>query len=292
MQDSLFHPRPSWLPRAAAALARYEFLTARQLAALVRADDALVAKAMEALALERVVDRLVPHPGLETTAPAPAYTLTRLGLRELARVEGLANPTVPHIRRSPFTLAHDLERNSFGVVLELLAREKRLTLLHFETARTQIATVAHLLVGGEVRRIPLVADALALLEVDGTRTGLLLEIDRGTVAARRMEEKYRGYHAWWREGGPLRRFGVQSLRVLTVVPHKRRLRQLHTAALDATMGRGSGLLWFGEQSLVDLDHPAELLTAGWTVARSDPSPEPLFAPSPKSPATTTLSWAS
>lgn len=276
MQDSLFHPRPSWLPEATAALARHEFLTAHQLAPLVEVDTALVADVLETLAHDGLLERLVPHPGFEAKTPRPAYALTRLGARELARVERAEEFVVPRAKRSPFTLAHDLERNTFGVVLELLARRRRLRLLRFETTRSKIADVTHLLVSGEVRRIPLVADALALVEVEGLRTGLLIEIDRGTVAARRMEEKYRGYHAWWREGGPHRRFGIQSLRVLTVVPHKRRLRQLHTAALEATAGRGSGLLWFGEKSLVDLDAPEKLLTASWTVARSDPAPEPLF----------------
>lgn len=289
MQDSLFHPRPSWLPEAIEALARYEFLTARELAALVHADVAHVADLMEGLAHDGLVERLVPHAGFEATTPAPAFALTRLGVRELARLDGHDDRLVPRTKRSPMTLAHDLERNTFGVVLELLARRKHLRLLRFETARSKIADVTHLLAQGEVHRIPLVADALALVEVVGVRTGLLIEIDRGTVAARRMEEKYRGYHAWWREGGPHRRFGIESLRVLTVVPHKRRLRQLHAAALEATAGRGSGLLWFGEKSLVDLDRPEKLLSAGWTVARSDSAPEPLFTKAPK-PRANSLSW--
>jgi hypothetical protein len=258
------------------ALARYEILTARELRALVGADLAEVADTLEALVHEGLLERLHPHPGLKAETPAPAYALSRLGVRELRRLDGHGERPVVLVRRSPFTLAHDLERNAFGVVLELLAARGHFRLLRFETARSRIADVAHLLVAGEAHRIPLVADGLAVLEVDGQRTGLLVEIDRGTVAARRMEEKYRGYHAWWREGGPHRRFGIQSLRVLTVVPHKRRLRQLHAAALDATMGRGSGLLWFGESSLVNAETPEELLTANWTVARCDPAPEPLF----------------
>lgn len=285
MQNSLFHPRPAWLPDAAEALARYEFLTAVQLAALVRADHALVAHVVESLVREGLLERLSPHPGFEVKTPAPAYALTRLGARELARVEGHAErPT--RRKRSSFTLAHDLERNAFGVVLELLSRQRALDLQRFETTRARIADVAHLLLAGEARRVPLVADALALVEVDGIRTGLLVEIDRGTVSTRRMEEKYRGYHAWWREGGPHRRFGIQSLRVLTVVPHKRRLRQLHAAALEATAGRGSGLFWFGEDSLVDVEAPERLLASKWTVARSDPAPEPLFHVTPCNPAGT------
>lgn len=276
MQDSLLTPRPVWVPEAARALVRHEFLTAHQLAALVGTDVAQVVPVLDTLTQDGLLARLWPHPGFGAEAAAPAFALTRLGIRELARCQDLDRERLPRPRRSPFTLAHDLARNDVGVVLELLDRRGQLDLLRFETARARLADVAHQLVRGELARIPLVADALAVLDVEGTTTALLFEIDRGTVAAARMEEKFRGYHAWWREGGPRRRFGVESLRVATVVPSERRLRQLHGAALEATAGRGSGLFWFATMDAIDLDIPEKVLGPVWTVAREAPTPEPLF----------------
>ncbi len=276
MQNSLFHPRPAWLPDAAKAIAKHECLTAKQLAALLCADPVEVGRALDALVREGLLESHCPHHGFEEGAPSVAFTLTRLGARELARVIEQDLRGGVRLRRSPLTLAHDLERNDLGIVLELLDRQGSLRLLRWETTRSRLAEVAHLRVRGEQLRIPLVADGLAVLSVGGRRTALLVEIDRGTVSTTRMEEKFRGYHAWWREGGPARRFGVESLRVLTIVPHVRRLRQLHTAALDATLGRGSGLFWFAVAGVVDLDTPEKILGAVWTVAREDPRPEFLF----------------
>ena len=84
-----------------------------------------------------------------------------------------------------------------------------------------------------------------------------------------MTTKYRGYLGWMRDQGPERRFGVKSLRVLTVAPTPTRVARLRDAGLDATDGRGSGFLWFVSESVLDCAEPEKILMPTCSVARAN-----------------------
>jgi len=277
MQNPENNPRPAWLPAALDAVGRHQFLTGRQVAALAAVDQAEVRPTLEGLVAEKILVRLQPTRGLDGAPPGPAFALTRRGAALVAGATGRPAPRVPNPGKSLYMLAHDLGRNEIGIVLEILDRSGRLRLLRWETARTRIGASVQLPLRGRALRVPLVADALAIVEVAGKTDALLVEIDMGTVSLPRMRTKYAAYLAWWREGGPERRFGQKALRVLTIAPNEKRLYRLREAALAATDGRGSGLFWFGEQKLVDAGRPPLLLGPGW---RSGTYPSEQRAASP------------
>lgn len=259
LQDSLLAPRPPWVADALGLLARYRFLTARQFAAVIGRGEGDVASALEGLVAEGVLQTLTPTTIALAAPKGSAFALTRAGLACIA-TEHVVNPhQIVRPLRSSFTLAHELLVNEFALVLHQLDARRTLRLLSWETRRERIADVAHLAVKGRALRIPLVADGLAVVEHGGRKQGLLIEVDLGTVSARRMREKFAGYHAWWAEGGPVRRWGLGALRVLTIAPAPRRLERLRDLALEAVDGRGSGLFWFLPQMAVDVTHPEHLL---------------------------------
>lgn len=268
LQDNLLHPRPSWLPEVLAILGRHGFATARQLGATVGVPIADLDGALGELVQEGLLQVLVPTHALHGGTPEPAYLLARRGAELLRGLDEHAQVRPVRPEKSRYTLAHDLLRNEFGLVLERLGRMGVIQFHRFETAREKIAAVGHVGGRGLPERIPLVADGLAVVEIDGHVTALLIEIDRGTVALPRMASKYAGYLAWYQDQGPLRRFGMKSLRVLTIAPSAARLHRLREAALEATGGRGSGLFWFAPESAVDVTDPERLLGSVCIVART------------------------
>lgn len=268
-QDSLLHPRPAWLPAAFGVLARHRFVTAPQLAARLHVDPAEVVLTLDALVGEGLLQAVSPSQNLRGDPVPRAYLLTRTGSDLYATTTGEDRPTVVDPRRSLGMLEHELAIVTMALVLERLTDQGVLHLLRFETARAKIADVTHVAQDGRPRRIPLVADALAVVEVAGEVRALLIEIDRGTVPVERMATKYLGYVSWQRMNGPFRRFGIKNFRVLTVAPNRTRLERLREIATDR--GGSSRFLWFVDASEVAVDDPKRLLGLVWSVAGHDPS---------------------
>lgn len=267
------------MPSALRLLAHHRYLTARMIAARLALPEPLVRGECATLVREGALRELRPTT-LQTRDPdAPAYAPTTRGL---ALIESDSTPRRARATRavtSAFSLAHELLLNELGLVLERLDESRALSLLSWTTARERLADVAHLNERGRPVRVPLVADALAVVEHHGTKLGVLIEIDMGTVSARTMRRKYRGYHAWWQDGGPVRRFGIAATRVLTVAPARSRLARLRSLAIEGTGGAGTGLLWFLPHDAVDVAAPERFFDAVATVARAgDETPRPLFAP--------------
>ncbi|MBI5515249.1 MAG: replication-relaxation family protein [Deltaproteobacteria bacterium] len=279
LQANLFAPRPPWVAGALELLARHRFLTARQLAAALGRAEPEVAPVAEALVGEGVLQTLAPTTLSLAKPGSRAFALTRAGLACIA-AEG--NPSPSRMVRpltSSFTLAHELLVNELALVVRLLDARGALRLLLWETRRERIADVTHLAERGRAVRVPLVADALLVVEHQGQRQGLLIEIDMATVSAKSMRRKFAGYHAWWSEGGPARRFGLTASRVLTVAPAVKRLERLRALSIEAVDARGSGLFWFLPHEAVDVVAPERLLAAVARVGKAgDESPRPLFPP--------------
>lgn len=231
---------------------------------------------LDGLVEERLLARLRPASVVADDGRHPAYALTRGGARLLAASTGQLVPRVPNPRKSLYMLAHELVRNELGIVFERLHRDGVLRLLRWETARAKIADVVQIVDHGRIVRVPLVADALAVVEAGGKPSALLVEVDMGTVSIARMRTKYAGYLSWWKSGGPARRFGLKSLRVVTIAPNENRLTRLREAAMEATEGRSGGLLWFGEQANVDVDRQGRLLDPAWTNASAAEPRRALF----------------
>ncbi|MBI5511437.1 MAG: replication-relaxation family protein [Deltaproteobacteria bacterium] len=241
----------------------------------------------EATELEATFAMLVGDGALRELRPstfavrdhAPAYALTPAGLALVDVDRERLRPRTTRTLRSAFSLAHELLVNEFGLALEALDARGDLRLLSWQTAREKIGDVVHLAEKGHAVRVPLVADALAIVEHHGRRMGLLLETDMGTVSTKTMRLKYAGYHAWWADGGPVRRFGLAATRVITVAPRPQRLMRLRDLAIGAVDKRGSGLLWFLPHDAVDVAAPERLLDATAFVAKAgEDHPRALFRP--------------
>lgn len=247
LQQSFFTLRPAWTLAAFAALGRHRFLSAPQLSVALRRAVPEIEAALDPLVEARLLGRL-ETPAINTDTRVRAYTLTPRGARFLATSTGRPVIATANITRSVYLLAHELAGSDFGLRLEALDEAGCLRLRAWETSSSRIAEVAHLVERGMPVRVPLVADALAVFEDarPGVQ-GVLVEVDMATISAKRMLLKYRGYFAWFRDGGHLRRFGLHSLRVLTLVPDARRRARLEALARQATDGRGSALFWFAEQ---------------------------------------------
>ncbi|MEK7384527.1 MAG: hypothetical protein AAB262_14750, partial [Elusimicrobiota bacterium] len=142
-----------------------------------------------------------------------------------------------------------------------------------------LADAVTVLRGTKAERIPLVADALAIVDAGGGPTALLVEIDMGTVSLARMRTKYEGYVAWRRLGGPERRFGTKSLRVLTIATHATRMARLRAAAAEVAGSEAPGFLWFATANVLDVDAPEKLLAPRFTTTRAEADSLPLFAAS-------------
>jgi hypothetical protein len=256
------------------AIARHRFLTARQLAVVVSVPADELDVALRSFATEGLLTPLGPSgdPG------RLAFALARGGLAFLARAGEPTSPRVVIRRRAIHTLAHELGVNDLAITLERLHARGATQLLDWQTARERIADVAHLNVKGRDVRVPLVADALAVFGTSRGRTGLLVEIDMGTVSATRMRMKYAGYHAWWKDSGPARRLGLAATRVLTIAATKRRMERLRALACEAVSPAGSALFWFLSADAVDPEMPERLLEPVARVARAgDDTPRTLFA---------------
>jgi len=176
--------------------------------------------------------------------------LTSSGARALyaatgRRVEGI---TAARLKRSSQKRMHDVLVGEVALAVIALGKDSLVDLVGVETDDRKLAHAVHIAeVGQEPDRIVLQPDALIVTHGPLGKEALLVEVDRGTTAPKRMGTRYKGYLAWQRELGPARDFGIKALRILTLVPSEARLEKLHAAALDANGGKRSGFLLFALQ---------------------------------------------
>jgi len=263
MQPSLLAPEPAWLPELLAALSEYEVLSKPQMAALLQRDRTELDPVLATLVAKGQVGKLVGDVARET-----GHRLTRKGVRLLAELTGNEPGPLPAIRATTM-LGHELLKNDLAVVLRLLHAASVVDVLRWVTARDQLADAVRVLRGDRSERIALVADAFVAIRTPSGPTALLVEIDMNTVSLVRMMKRYEGYAAWWRGGGPERRFGVRSLRVLTITNHPQRLARLREAAAEVADSGSHGLFWFATGDVLDLARPERFLEAQFVTAAPD-----------------------
>lgn len=183
------------------------------------------------------------------TTEATYLALTAKGAREL-RLAGHAVSAVSPSRllRSSQKRAHDVAVGETALAVLCLARHDGLDLVGLQVDDPRFAT--SVVTEGEDKgptRVALQADVLFAVREAGRPRAYLVEVDRGTISAERMREKYAAYLEWQRGGGPESDYSFRALRVLTVAPDARRLARLEAAALEANEGRRTGFLLFAEQ---------------------------------------------
>lgn len=255
-------------------LGSYRFLSVPQLTALhfgsPSTADGRLRQLHEAGLVVRVFMPVRPFDRSSTTI----YALGARGAILLAeRHEGIRPRYLSdRDRRSALFLDHTLRRNDVRICLELLDRSlPGFHLLTWKQAPEAVRGVARIPGTGAVQiRVPLVPDGFFAFRMRGVVTAYCLEVDMGTVNTERMLTRYRGYQAWWREGGAARKFGPAPLRVLTMTTTPNRLTTLRRLGRMAQpRGTRSGLHWFSLLSIADLARPVRLLREGWLTASGD-----------------------
>ena len=234
-------------------LAEHEVLSKPQLSALLGRERSELDPVVAALVTRGHVGQLVGDVTRET-----GVKLTRKGARYLAELTGTEAPSIRGPRATTM-LAHELMVNDLAVVAKLLDDRGLLKLLGFETSRDVLADAVRVIRGKTSERIALVADARVDLATPKGPTSLLVEIDMGTVSLARMRKRYEGYAAWWRVGGPERRFGTRSLRLVTIANHKERAARLRQVAAEVADSGSRGLFWFASSDVLDLSAPERFL---------------------------------
>ena len=117
------------------------------------------------------------------------------------------------------------------------------------------------------RRQHLIPDALFTIRIKGKEHFFLMEMDRGTISAKRMFTRYKAYYDWWRSGGPKSDFGIASIRILTVTVNQKRMENLIRSCYSVKDGtQGSALFWFTTTNHIDVFKPRKLLDRIWLKA--------------------------
>lgn len=268
-QAPLLAPEPPWLAQLLATLAEHEILASPQLAAVLGQPTETLAPVLARLVRDRHVRVITGATG------STAYAITIRGAKLLAELTG--DEPVPVGRaRSATMLDHELVKNDLAVVLQLLDSAGTIDLLRWETARDAIGDAVLLVRGTRTERVALVADGLAVIGTPAGPTALLVEVDMGTVPLARMEKKYEGYAAWWRSNGPERRFGLRSLRVVTIAKHEARMARLRAVAAKAAGTGAHGLFWFATADVLDPETPEALLAPRFVSAAPEGRSSALF----------------
>lgn len=236
------------------ALAKARFASERALLAFA-GPEGLTTALLETWVRVGLVRRDDVVLNLARPEPSRYFALTREGARQLGgkSVGGVYAPSPALWRRSAQTRGHDVLVGDFALAVLRLAREGQIELAGLETDDSKFGTSVVLTEPtAEPHRVALQADAYVLTKARDRAEGLLVEVDRGTVSLRRMKEKYAGYLAWARTGGPTRDFAVKALRVLTLAQSEHRLAELRRVAHEANDGRRSGFLLFATTAELDV----------------------------------------
>lgn len=125
---------------------------------------------------------------------------------------------------------------------------------------------------GKRERVAVVPDSFFIIVANKRRYPFFLELDRGTMQRDRFRTKMRAYLEYYRSRAYEKRFGLQSIHVLTVVATKtmsggeRRLANLKADTEQETEGK-----WFLFARLAELSAETILTTPVWYQAhRSEP----------------------
>ncbi len=240
-------------------VARVRFVTVGSLMAY-GGPDGLSLDLLDVWCKAGLLHRDLVHPDPLRPDQIQYVALTSAGSRALQAATGrhVESITPARLKRSSQKRMHDVLVGETALAVIALAKDGKIDLVGVETDDRKIATVVQVVgTGREPERIVLQPDALVVTRGPLGNEALLVEVDRGTTAPKRMQTRYRGYLAWQREAGPQRDFGIKALRVVTFVPTEARLEKLHSVALEANGGRRSGLLLFGLQDAFSI------FTAEW-----------------------------
>jgi hypothetical protein len=276
-------------------LARYRFLTTKQIAALDGGSPVQLSRRLKALWAHKYIDRPKnQHAYLaawtdEGNKPL-AYALGTRGAR-LLKEHGIdANDkldwTLKNRRASAIHLAHSLEvagamiafaSGAQAAGLGLIDHHQLLDLMPEKTRamRDPFRVRVGVPLPGKAQplNIGVVPDRLFSLAMESMRRNYALEIDRGTepVNAKSLNRtswrrKLMGYFHMWRNSLHTTQWGMKAFRVLVVAPSEKRIANMMRVQQDVTGGSAAGLVLYS--LLTDIaTHGA--LGAAWRTASGE-----------------------
>jgi Replication-relaxation len=254
-------------------LARYRFLTSKQIAALDGGSPVQLSRRLKALWAHKFVDRPKnQHAYLaawtdEGNKPL-TYALATRGAR-LLKEHGIdANDkldwTLKNRRASALHLAHTLETATAMIAFATAAQAAGLRLIDHHQLRDLMPAKTRSLRDPFRIRVPVslpgkpqpltigvVPDRLFSLAMHDVRRNYALEVDRGSepVDAKSLNRtswrrKLLGYFHLWKSGLHTAQWGMKSFRVLVVAPSEKRINNMMRVQQEVTGGSAAGLVLY------------------------------------------------
>lgn len=250
------------------AVYEYRVMTHAQLTRLIFGENhpSVATKRLYALYHNGYLERVfLPVRGGVAVSPT-VYLLDQKGARELALCTDYLDFhwSKDHLKVGTLFLSHSLAISEFRLKITLACRAANIPIwewcgegqLKKNYDKVSISTSS-----GNIRVVPIIPDGYFVLQTPQGKRHFALELDRGTMDWKRFRAKIEGYMVYSESGAYNKRYGTNSLRVLTVTESERRLKNL--AALTKRTG-GMSRFWFA--SLDNLTPQNILSHPIWTVA--------------------------
>lgn len=223
----------------------YRVLQQSQLEALFFGSRATAQFRLEKLYDHGFLDRKFLPVALGTGRSPTLYVLDRRGAEVLRAHRGYDELTFYHTSKdlSSQFLEHTLAINDVMVAVVRSCRRNGFQMERWRGENQVKGDYDRVTVRGVSRleEAPILPDSYFTIVAKQRRHHFFLEVDRGTMPSARFRTKVLAYLAYHRSGGYERRYGTQSLRILTVVPGEKRLTQLRQATETAG---GNNRFWF------------------------------------------------
>ena len=264
---------------------RHRFLTVSHIYALLGGSEANLAMRCRVLWQDGYLERPKALRPTKLLTEEIVYALGKKGAQLLEELRRKGKPTLQHLKPTvdigqldwaesakkqigwPY-IDHQLGIASVMIAMRLAAESKGIGFKwdgHFNRLLHRITTP-----GDGVNFLP---DAYFTLDMPGRGTAHhYLELDRGSISLKRMQEKYDRYFKFWKSGyGNGRSF--KHFRVLTVTYDQDYMHSLRRAAQPIGRDQSHSSTWkalmFTHTGTFDLKHPKNALESIWFYADDD-----------------------
>ncbi|MCP4212239.1 MAG: hypothetical protein GY764_12280 [Halieaceae bacterium] len=228
------------------AVWRYRLLRRDQIQTLFFPSRNTTNRRLQHLYQHGFLQRILPPVRMGEGSPQAIYALDRQGIELIALEQGIPPSKVlwnkKEAQASLLFLQHTLHLNDVRIAMTQATQQHGHKIMCWLDEREIIKMRERVPAPGKRRRhLPVTPDAFFEYKICEKRNGFFLEMDMGTMALRRFKDKVRAYRIYKRDGHYEKRFGMHSLRILTVTTSMRRLRNLKKATEQAD---GRSLFWF------------------------------------------------
>jgi DNA-binding HxlR family transcriptional regulator len=247
------------------AVYEYGLLRRSQIQALFFSGQNTANRRLQNLFQHGFLKRHLPPVQLGEGRSQAIYSLDERGADLIAIEQGVDRAAVRWKRKDNqanfLFLNHTLSINDFRIAITLAAKQLGHRIMRWLDER-EIKALGERVPVAEKRRgyLPVAPDAFFEYDFGDRQAGFFAEVDMGTMSNKRFKDKVRAYILYKTEGYYEEKFGISSLRVLTVAPSYRRLKNLKRTTEQA---QGRSLFWFTTFAALSAE---EILQPRWYVA--------------------------